>query len=241
MSDNTDGPPRKKVRRAMEDGPELRSRPVLILVGDIQEEYHIHENILRGSSSFFDNALKKEWKEGQDRAIDLPEVNNEAFSIWIKWLYTGSVFLTRPEDHSSDGKSSKECPRWDNCYALGDFLQDTDFKDACIDVMIEIMVSLRRHPYDLPAMIYKCSTQDSNHRTFVVDTFINVMKRKDWAKNASHPQQFLFDVIKVLSVNPESGIEGKTCSKFFNLDDTCKYHDHGPDKPCYKTKPAFRF
>jgi hypothetical protein len=108
-------------------------------------------------------------------------------------------------------------------------------------VMIERTLCSHTQPYHLPAMIYCCSTQDSNHRTLVVDTFINVMSRTEWARNESQPKQFLFDVVKAIGPKLDSGMNEQTYNQFFNLDDTCKYHDHGPDKPCYKTKPAFRF
>ena len=125
----------------------LSSKPILIQVGASKQEHYVHEKLLRTNSDFFDNALKKEWKERLDRVIDLVETHELPFSIWVKWLYTGRVFLT-----NYGGKISHELPRWASCYALGDFLQDHDFKDAIIDCTIEAMLHTGCYPHRLGSL-----------------------------------------------------------------------------------------
>ena len=48
-------------------------------VGETKQEFYVHESLLRANSRFFDNALKKEWKEGQEAAVDLPVHDPDLF------------------------------------------------------------------------------------------------------------------------------------------------------------------
>jgi hypothetical protein len=221
----------------------LKSRTILVRVGAEKEEYHIYENLLRANSGFFDIALKKEWKEGQDRIVEMPETNNEAFTIWAKWLYTGRMFLMQDGDHTEvDCRSmNQEWNRWRSCYALGNFLQDSDFKDVCIDACMEAIIAIAGIPALIGHYIYPYSTESSSHRKFAIDIFVHCWDRAAWSEDIKHPAEFLSDVIKAIGPNVSSGIKEQRLKDFFDLDDTCKYHDHGSKKPCYKTKPAFRF
>jgi hypothetical protein len=56
-----------------------------------------------------------------------------------------------------------------------------------------------------------------------------------------HPARFLFDVITAIGPHVHYGLNHQLPKFYFNLENTCKYHDHGSEKPCYKTKLAFRF
>jgi hypothetical protein len=193
------------------------------------------------SSGFFNTALKTEWKEGQEQDVKLPETEVEIFEIYVKWLYTGRVFLAKEGDRDIAGTSSKEWPRWSSCYILGDFLQDFDFKDACIDTCIEAMCDTIQIPHGLPRWIYACSTPTSAHRGLAIDTFINCWTRATWMEYTSRPAEFFVDVLRLIGPQLEAGMKRVPVSKYLNSNDTCKYHDHGTEKPCYKTKPAFTF
>jgi hypothetical protein len=185
----------------------------------------------------------KEWKEGQGRTINMPETDDEAFNIWTKWLYTGRVYLTKEGDRSKEGYvlTNREWIRWSACYALSDFLQDPNFADACIDASIEFMRTFNRCPSNLALWIYNSTQKTSAHRKLAIDAFINCWNREHWKDEINHPPGFLSDTVKQISPRLQRGLPTQTPNVFFDANDTCKYHDHGPEKPCYKTKPAFRF
>ncbi|KAI4648979.1 uncharacterized protein J4E78_008496 [Alternaria triticimaculans] len=177
MADDTE-PPRKRVRFSSSEGPSVDSKPILIRVGEVKQEFYVHESLLRANSLFFDNALKKEWKEGQERVVDLPDTEPEHMRIWIKFLYTGRIFTgtETPQIRESEAELfCKDVSAWNRLYTLGDFLQDGDFKDALIDAMMEFTAILNAYPIRLPDFIYSHSTKDSAHRRFVVD--IRLYKR----------------------------------------------------------------
>jgi hypothetical protein len=230
---------------AVTDASRLRSDPILIRIGPMQEKYYIHEKLLRSNAGFFDTALKKEWKEGEDRVVDMPEADDEAFGICVNWLYTGLVFSRKEGDMiMNDGVRirNKEWPRCSACYALGDFLQDPDFKDALVDTIIEAMIDSCLLPKCLFLKIYRYSTKTSCHRIFAVDVFVHCLSRESWG----HPKndqnlEFLTDVLKNVGPTLQKGLSCVTTQEFLDATKTCQYHDHGSDKPCYRIKPAFQF
>jgi hypothetical protein len=225
--------------------PSITSAPIKIIVGTPSQDLYVHEGLLRSSSSFFDNALKEEWKEGQQRTVSMSETPVGILKIWVKWLYTGRIFLTTETDSiklpDSKKSVSYEWPRWANCYALGDFLQDSDFKDAAVDVLVEAIIDCKQFPIHLASYIYPYSPPGSAHRRFAVDIYVNLRVRENLGRDDQHPDEFMLDVVRYISPKLATGIKQQSTREYFDLNDMCRYHDHGSDKPCYKTKPAFRF
>lgn len=224
----------------------LGSGPVTILVGTgrEQKEFYIHESLLRTDSDFFARALREEEHRG---VVNLPNVTAETFSIYAKWLYTGRAFLLNSTDDEDEGDDIEK-RRLQNCYVLANFLQDLDFKDATIDVVIENIVDTKVSQQDLAQWIYPNSSEGSPHRTLAVDTFVNVWPRDTWPEckyslGENVPPQFLFDVLANIGPNLENGIANVASpAEFFKNLDTCKYHEHTRvNQPCYKIKPTFRF
>jgi hypothetical protein len=141
----------------------IASQPVNVNVGESRKPFYVHERPLRSYSVFFDTALKKEWKESDDRAINLPGADAETFTIWVKWVYTGRLFLKKEDDlvtcEGGDTANkwldvtNEEWPRWANVYLLGDYLKNSDVKDAVIDSMIDGLLETGYYPYTLASYI----------------------------------------------------------------------------------------
>ena len=186
--------------------------------------------------------MKKEWKEGQDRAVELPDSEVDIFKIWVKWIYTGRLFLTIKDDvHREQEKViNHEWTRWSKSYAMADYLQDPDYKDAAIDALIDGVYDIGA-PFLLASYIYPYSPNQSAHRKLAVDLFVKYWNRKSMGRDMNHPRQFIIDVFNVIGPALERGIKVSSPQDMFSGSDICKYHDHGPDKPCYRAKPAFRF
>jgi hypothetical protein len=128
-----------------------------------------------------------------------------------------------------------------SCYTFGNFLQDSDFKDACIDVCMEAMCATRKTPHCLSETIYSGSLKASSHRKLAVETLAHCTSRSFWPDKNDYPVDFLADVLKHVLPRLANGVSVRPLKQYFNLNETCQYHDHGSEKPCYKTKSAFRF
>lgn len=170
----------------------------------------------------------------------------EAFSLWMKWLYTGRVFSWI--DVVDPNARATERNIWQSGYMLADYLQDSDFKDAIIDAIAEeILVSRRPLPY-LASWIYPYSTTGSAHRKMAVDLTVWYWRRtpKDmtpfqFLPNGDLPPQFLRDAIETVMPRATSGLRPVRQERILPRNAPCKYHDHGPNKSCYKTQPRFRY
>ena len=166
-------------------------------------------------------------------------VEPEWFKAWVKFLYTGRVFIGGGEE---EGKNdSKERDTWKELYALADFIQDIDFKDALIDAMMERIIKIGKCPAHLATYVFSGSTKDSAHRKFAVDLYVLGWPRNGCLEDLEkHPPEFVMDVVRAVMPRLQEGIKRAHPAEWLDQLETCKYHDHG-DKPCYKTKPAFRF
>jgi hypothetical protein len=86
-------------------------------------------------------------------------------------LYSGRIGIFKPDNHSSKvaiDYISYEGPRWEVCYTLVDYLQDSSFKDAVIDCAVEIVKANARAWITLGPVIYKHWRFDSPDRKFAV-------------------------------------------------------------------------
>ncbi|KAJ4290839.1 hypothetical protein N0V90_010034 [Kalmusia sp. IMI 367209] len=75
----------------------LETPAVKIVVGRNEEarKFSIHEGLLTPRAEYFTRALKGHWQESDDRVINLPDDDPDAFSLYSKILYT------RPWEHSA--------------------------------------------------------------------------------------------------------------------------------------------
>lgn len=55
------------------------------------EELSCHKPLLEEGSPFFRAALDKQWREGQNVEIGLPEDEPDMVAAYISWLYDGEI------------------------------------------------------------------------------------------------------------------------------------------------------
>ena len=102
-------------------------------------------------SEFFKAALNKNWKEGEECIVALPEDNPEHFKIFSGFLYTGQVHSSKEGDFKSaessggitmDAEWSRICDLW----VLGEKLLSSSFKDACTDAFLAKIYEKGNYP-----------------------------------------------------------------------------------------------
>ncbi|KAF1983945.1 hypothetical protein K402DRAFT_295395, partial [Aulographum hederae CBS 113979] len=107
---------------------------VYVEKGESNQMFHVYEDLIRSSSVIFDNALRPEWNESEERVVPLLDFDPETFDTYLKWLFTRKLYKFRADQDTS---STHLCgAEWLNkAYALGDYVQDDDFKDCVLDGM----------------------------------------------------------------------------------------------------------
>jgi hypothetical protein len=184
--------------------------PVAVLVGEEENIFMIQENVLCANSEFFARALKKEWAEGENRQVHLRDTDPDVFAVWAKWLYTGRLCYLRAV-YEDQNKS-----------------------------FIEGMLEHDKYILKLPKWIYEYTKKGSPHRNLAVDVYCQVWRRQDYTQVDGIPPEFFHDFVVSIGPKLSEGIRVQTIENIFYYKEFCKYHEHGSEKPCYRTKPAFR-
>jgi hypothetical protein len=103
-----------------------------VLVGPGQEPLTVYERLIRNSSAFFEDVLKKPCKESSGRRVFLAKEAPDVFKAYIHWLYRSSIPVPIWELTG----------RFDNgylvpvkAYVLGNGLPDVKFQNATIDAI----------------------------------------------------------------------------------------------------------
>jgi hypothetical protein len=213
----------------------IDSEPLSLLVGPAAERLFAHKGLLTTSSEFFIKALSKDWKEGVERTVKLPEACPTACRIYIKWLYNGHISCS-PADK---GTFDKETNSLLDCYSLGDYLQDADFLDAVIDGISEHAAEGGRVPVTLARTVYPVTAKDSLHRKLCRDIITYVLNREEFAvlHNIDNRPEFLVDMLVDIAPQLAKGIPTRNIAGFREDKGGCEYHEHVRlNKPCYKVR-----
>lgn len=218
-----------------------------MLVGPNKEAFYIHESVIRKRGTFFDAAFKKEWKEGQERVVELSEDDADHFRLYVQWLYGGKVFCkeqTRRNHYKIAG-----------LYALGEKVLDCEFQDNVMNAMLAAChdenADFEEHPSSRAfpgekaiAVVYEGTPANCPMRRLLVDYYVyfgGIDWAKDWATNpecVNH--EFLIDLTKAMwektTVVPTQQEEpSESDSNPF-----CVYHYHGADEPCHANVTTLR-
>ena len=198
----------------------------------------MHKKLLLQHSRYFSACLGKEWREGKNNTVKMEEDDPEAFEVFNHFVYVGKIFTMKESDLSYDAEKNHSTDHeWDRlmrCWMLGDKLQSTTFKDAITDATTIKKLATRIQLVGVQAQIYENSAGLCGMRKLVVDFAVWEWDQKTISTYLSHthPAQLLYDLAVALNKARISGIQGSAPFKQAN---TCYYHDHGDDSPCYKT------
>ena len=185
------------------------------------------------------------------KEVKLPDVEPRAFEIYLGWLETGYFYITEEDDLvnsliKDDSRNIKddECGKWNECYTLGHAIRDCGFQDACIDWILEKMVSEDMIMLHVPLAVYEICDTIPAHRQFAVDGVAHFWYDDDFEnmEDDKFPPKFVLDLAKYMGSNMRHRNVAAEDNKEFFRDIGCKYHAHvALNKPCYKkTHPAYK-
>jgi len=219
----------------------LGTKIITVRVGEAgsTKDFSVHEELVRANSPFFEAALGREWKEAVEGVVTLPDDNPEIFGIYVQWLYCGQIFsqVQGKEGEKVDAaRWIEEWNRLDQCYALGDKLQDTDFKDCIVDASMEKTRWDKLEFLGFGPIIYTSSAEKSPVRKLPVELALrwpdSALEKYCIQQRQPH-DNFTADLMLALSKRTQA--ERNSPCPYWS--DPCRYHEHTPlNKPCHKTK-----
>lgn len=204
--------------------------------GADSQTFKLHKDIAIKSSDFLAAATMNGWKEAKRGTLKLPEETPDAFEIFEAFMYTGRIFSHKDDDDHIDNDGvthNREWSRLSATWLLGERLQASALRDAVIDALID-KIAGGSIPTGLDEDIYKGSVRRSPMKELLVDIAI-----WDWApKHLVRLAESVSDTAYLSEIAIKQALlleEGKSPKAPYAQGSTCKYHEHGDDKPCYKT------
>ncbi len=79
---------------------------ITLAAGPGPQSYVVHEELLCEHSPFFKAAVKKEWKEAQERIIPLPDDGPEVVCLYVHWVYACRI-LSRHANLANESGSGE--------------------------------------------------------------------------------------------------------------------------------------
>lgn len=131
-----------------------------------RQHFAVHKDVLQSSSEYLRTALKKEWQEGEIRKVDLHDVEQELFHSYVKWLYTGAIYV-KPTNYQ----------RLAECYCLGERLLDRKYQNCLIDAIVACSRQVnakgeKSFPMKSAGIIYEWTPKGSPARNLMIDFFV---------------------------------------------------------------------
>lgn len=167
-----------------------------VLVGKKEKHFILHQDAVCAKSKFFKAACSKQWLEGQERIVRLPEAQPATFQSYCHWIYSEDLPEPTCTDESAKRDKLAEQKTLIKLYLLGDILDDVQLRDKATSVLF---VAMRRQqiPPSVGNMklIYESTPSSSLLRKMIVDVFISRIDRSDVAQSLTYyPAEFIQEV-----------------------------------------------
>ena len=176
--------------------------------------------------------MKRERWKTKERVIHLPDDNVKIFTIYHMWLYFGYIF-TRSEDEEKNASSTSSTAEWDllfDSYIFGEKIQDSNFKDALMDAIINKMNTINRFPHRVQ-QVYQNTPQNSPARRLLVKSCL-CYNNGELIRKAAGSEEYLQDVALAF-MNAKITKRDLT----WPAEESCEYHEHTEgEENCYKKR-----
>ncbi|KAK3707249.1 hypothetical protein LTR37_012250 [Vermiconidia calcicola] len=208
-------PPTKRFK------PDYSNNLITVLVGSAEKEFLVHQATICRNSPFFEAACSREWKEGQDRVVRLPEVEVQAFDVYVHWAYTGEIDMSlMPEP-----KGTRRPPSYldlGKIWCLAHYLQNDQLCNSVIDrILVKLNGTSRGVRGSSMQWVLDNTSTDSGLQRLLLDTESSRVTEKYFEKRHDrYPRAVIFEFAKRFAAGKVPQRPGPT------YEDRCRYHTH---------------
>lgn len=176
-------------------------------------------------------ASQKVLNASNDTLHHVPELDPQAFDMFKIWLHTRKITPWYLDNVEKEHKWMASWPLM-NAHILGCIIEEPDFADRVMDVLAERLAPLTCPDADTIAHIFALDREGVSKalKRLVIDRFIDSPEvGRNCLNIASMPKTFCQGALQTIlqrfdrDFNPEA----HSC---------CRYHIHGPNEACYKTR-----
>ena len=210
-----------------------------VLVGNEEIPFILHETHLSSASSYFRAALEPgRFKEGLERLVRLPEVEEDTFELFATWLYSGHL-AQLPETVEEEANSGEALTYQQSCdkklasdiqatadresqqeknmslFAFAETYLVDQLKNQVGDYLVEYATRENFHPHDgVVEIVYSHTRKGSRFRRLLRDWYVWEYDSDGWSEDwqkewlASMPE-FAADLVEGLA-------EARRCPNMWN-------------------------
>lgn len=171
---------------------------VTVLVGQEEKPFILHQDLVCAKSKFFKAACSKQWLEGQDRVVQLPEIEAATFRWYSLWVYSdkleGPTFTV--ESDSTERAAERESIV--KLYLLGDSLDDVGLRNKTNELLFKTMRTQRKliDP-EIINLAWESTLPKCPLRKMLIDVHVS---RKSWGDFAEHISEYPVEFLQELAV-----------------------------------------
>ena len=169
---------------------------VTVLVGKEEKRFTLHQDAVCAKSKFFQAACSKEWLEGQERVVRLPETEDTTFHEYCTWVYSGKIADSTCTTSSTETQRMNEHDQLLYLYLLGDKLDDIQLRNQAIIKLFKSMQNgnlLLRKPAS--KLVWESTVRGSPLRKLIVDVMVTRIDRSSFAASVSqYSPEFLQEI-----------------------------------------------
>jgi hypothetical protein len=107
-----------------------------VLVDPEEERFLVYQQIISLESKFFNAACRKEWKEGAEKLVRLPEVEPGMFRSYLNWVYTGDLAVDVSVADAEETANELKFRGFIELYVLGDTLDDLRLRNSAMKIIV---------------------------------------------------------------------------------------------------------
>ncbi|KAF2470313.1 uncharacterized protein BDR25DRAFT_33813 [Lindgomyces ingoldianus] len=174
---------------------DIPGKTLPVFVGEAQEVFYVHENLLRnGSSEYFKKLLQYGGETWHSKPIDLSHEDVPTFRLFNKWLYDGSLL---PKDDAAS-ISDRDFRLLVNACAFGERLRDIPFTKAITDAIIDCHNKIKAVPGPVLITSFYEATDDSCPVRQLFADMWAFLAKDEWIeqKLSQCPRGFVEDLVR---------------------------------------------
>lgn len=190
--------------------------------------FPVYEGLLKHYSSYFRNALKKEWRKGQPKLITMTKDDPEVFRAFFHWILSGKLY----HKLNDDGTIPLSVRELLKIYLFGDMRGIPGLRNAVVDLLFQ----KNCQDWVLPTRDLKYLFDNTREGDVLRKLFVDIAAETYTWSDLKHygdkfPKDFLIDALLVLharEVGPgwRSGWTKDQWMQTKKLEICENYHDH---------------
>ncbi|KAF2127077.1 hypothetical protein P153DRAFT_432919 [Dothidotthia symphoricarpi CBS 119687] len=220
-----------------------RDEIVTIEIGPEHTKHLIHKALLIEHSEYFKKALNGPWKEAQNGAISLEDVDSGTFDIFVDWLYSQKLPATNrdwafgvDESDNTIVAHARQLARI-KAYTFGDRFLCLEFAKAVRNSLVDHLVTQSPY-YDVVIHAFTNLPPENPILRLLVDCHCHVFEEymdldesEQLQKRDQLPHAFLIRVMLKYS---------RILAGAYEELDRCDYHEHGSEEEKQECKKSRR-